>query len=128
MLTWKAIYHDGEGNLTPEVFAQYNPDKTENAYKDIDRFKLGRFDLVDESGKTVHSTYIHGNQRLVFRRRNFITVGGQLKGTMYIVGWVQTVTTPNGNKDIYAFNYVHEDGSVALDNHRENIELLPEEY
>ena len=120
MLTWKAIYEDGES------LSQYNEDKTENFYKDIQRQKLVRFDLVNGE-KTVHSLYLREGQRLIFRRRNFIRLSKdkEERHMIYLVGWQMTIITASGQlKNIAAINYIHEDGSIALDNSRDNLELL----
>lgn len=127
-LLWRAVYHDGEGKLTDKCLLQYNPDGTENKYSDIDRFLLGRFDLVNRQQKVIYSMYLHKNQRLIYRRRNFVPVlNPNARWLVYLVGWQMTMTTPMGQKNITAINYIFPDGSVALDDKRTGIELLPEE-
>lgn len=123
MLTWKAIYHDEDGRPTEEGLSQFNPDGTENKYDKIDRFRLGRFDLV-KGDKVVYSVYLHEGQRLVYRRRHFVPLNSTKRTLVHVIGWVETVFTRKGRRDIYAFNYIFEDGTMALDNHRENIKLL----
>ena len=122
-LTWKAVYFDGE------ILPQYNEDGTQNKYKDIERHRLSTFDLIDPQGKTIHRTYIREGQRLIFRRRNFIrlTHQGQEKHTIYLTGWQMTVYTNAGPKNITAINYIYEDGSIGLDDSRNELELLREE-
>lgn len=129
MLIWNAVYQK-DGILTDEHLSQFDPDGTEHKYADIDRWRLGRFDLIDkETQKTVYSVFLHQDQRLVWRKRSFIDLkSGNVESSLHLVGWVMTIQTPKGPKNVYAFNYIHEDGSIALDNHRENIELLPEEF
>lgn len=127
MLTWKALYVGGE------TLSQYNEDGTENKYRDIERHRLINFDLLDANGKTVHRTFLRDGQRLIYRRRNFIKLSDKEERHMiYLVGWQMTVITPSGPKNITALNYIYEDGSVALDDARQEdeyqgIELLPEE-
>lgn len=126
MLTWRAVYRDNK------ALPQYNADGTENAYKDIDRYRLRRFDLLDGDEKIVYSVYIHTGQRLIFRRRNLITIGRVGLGekgrkVVYIVGWQMTVKTPTKLRNIASINYIHEDGRVELDDSRSNLELVPEE-
>lgn len=124
---WRAVYHDGSGKLTEDKFLmQFNEDGTENKYADIDRWKLGRFDLINRVGKVVYSVYLHTDQILIYRRRNFIILGGR-KSMIFLIGWRQSIQTPNGPKVITIINYLYEDGTIALDNHRNNLELLPEE-
>lgn len=130
MLYWKAVYQkDGELDEN-EFLSQFKEDGTENKYADIDRWRLGRFDLIrHEDNKAVYSVYLHSDQRLIWRRRTFKDLhSGEIKQVMHVVGWVMTIQTPKGPKNVYAFNYIHEDGSISLDDHRENIELLPEEF
>lgn len=129
MLTWKAVYGNGE------ILTQYNEDGTENKYKDILRHELINFDLIDENGKTVYRLFLHENQRLIFRRRNYIRLSnqvGQEKHIVYLIGWQMTVLTMAGERNITAINYIYEDGSVSLDDAKDTydtqgIELLPEE-
>lgn len=122
MLTWKAYYND-DSSLT-----QYNEDGKENKYKDIERHKLTHFDLINEAGKKIHRTALHDGQRLIYRRRNFISLGNtEERHLIYLVGWQMTIITPAGEKNITAINYIYEDGSVALDGHRDDLELLREE-
>lgn len=118
-LRWKANYIDGTS------LSQFNQDGTENKYKDIDRYNLSSFSLINQQGKTVYRVYLQQNQRLIFRRRNFIQLNNtQERHTIYLVGWQQTILTPSGDKNITALNYIYEDGSIALDNSRNNLELL----
>ena len=126
-LTWKANYQGEDGKLSDEFLAQFNDDGTENKYKDIDRFRLARFDMLNEDKKVVFSLYLRKYQRLIFRRRTFIKVTTNEKVIVYLVGWQQTITTPVGQRNVTSIAYLHEDGSVALDGHRNNLELLPEE-
>jgi len=126
-LTWQAVYHkDGDITEDSEIYSQFNPDGTENPYKDIDRFRLGRFDLLHE-GKIVYSLVIRKNQRLIFRRRSLVALNGDLVGLVFLVGWVMTITTPSRQRNLYAINYLQPDGSIVLDNHRSNLSLLSEE-
>lgn len=128
-LIWKAVYHDGEGNLTEECLCQYEDDGKENRYEDIDRFRLGRFDLFNREGKAIYSLYLHFGQRLIFRHRNFLPMGNpEGRWVVYLVGWQMTVHTSAGNKNITAINYIFPDGTVCLDDERANIELIPEEH
>lgn len=130
-LKWRAVYIDPETdevNENSEVLEQFESDGTENKYEDIDRVRLGRFDLLTMDNEPVYSVYLHPGQRLIWRRRVFMDpVAGHVKNIIYVVGWVQTITTPNGPKDIYAFNYIHQDGSVSLDHSRDNINIRPQE-
>lgn len=125
---WRAVYQDGEGNLTDKTLDQYEYGGKENKYADIDRFKLGRFDLINKEGKVVFSIYIHQDQRLIFRRRNFIKLDGT-RWLVYLVGWQMTFFMGNGQeKNITSLAYVFPDGSVAFDDNRNSLQLLPEEY
>ncbi len=126
-LTWKAIYDDGA------ELPQYNEDASENKYTDIDRNKLVRFDLLrKDSGRVIYSAHLQEGQNLIYRKRTLIEVtmgkdGGEKRVIVYIVGWRRSIMTNSGPKDIKAINYIHEDGSVALDGARNNLELLGHE-
>lgn len=122
MLVWRAVYKDGK------YLPQHNDDGSTNRYSDIDRYRLERFDLLNEDNKPVYSVYIREGQRLIFRKRHFIKVGSGEKSHVYLVGWQQTLYDSKGLlKNVTAINYVHEDGSIALDGHRDNLELYKEE-
>lgn len=123
MLTWRANYHDENGRPTEDGLSQFNSDGSENKYNDIDRLKLSRFDLIKDD-KPIYSVYLHAGQRLVYRRRHFVPLAGGERRLVHVIGWIETVYTGKGKRDIYAFNYIFEDGTMALDNHRGNIELL----
>jgi hypothetical protein len=126
-LYWRAVYHDGAGKLTGECLNQYNNDGSENLYKDIDRFRLARFDLLRrDNDLPVFSLYLRKDRRLIFRRRNFIKSTGE-RFTVYLCGWQMTMATVGGLKNITSICYIYGDGSVALDDARSDIELLDEE-
>ena len=123
MITWKAIYNDGS------CLTQYNADGTENRYEDIDRYKLSRFDLyknADIDKTPFYSLYLRHGQRLIFRRRNFISTNGE-RHMIIIVGWQKTYDTKPLPTNATAINYIYEDGSIALDDSRNNLQLIPEE-
>lgn len=128
-LSWRAMYHDGQGKLTGESFVQHDGDK-ENKYADIDRWRLGRFDLLNAQGQIVFSLVIRKDQNLIYRRR---TIRPLMGGTVddikvvYLCGWRQTVTTPKGQKNIMSIAYIYPDGSIQLDGAKDNLELLPDE-
>jgi len=113
---WKAIYNDG-GYLS-----QYNEDNSENSYKDIDRTKLSRFELYDLD-KLVFCLHIKEGQRLIFRRRNFIEVSekGEKRWQVILVGYQYNDATGKNHK---VLNYIHENGLIELDDHRDDIQLL----
>ena len=126
MIKWRAVYKEEDGTISKRFFFdQFDGDK-ENRYEDIERTRLGRFDIFNED-ELVHSVYLHDNQRLIFRRRNFISVGDGSRSQVIIVGWVETVQTPGGSRDIYSLTYIFEDGNTVHDNHRDNLELIPQE-
>lgn len=98
-LEWIAIYKDSS------VLTQFNEDGTENLYLDINRNKLSEFRLHRPDGELVFSLKLDPDQRLVFRRRNFLTEAGD-KVTWNILGWQQTI---NG-KNIQSINYINDEG------------------
>ena len=116
-LYWVANYIDGKS------LRQYQDGK-EMKYADIDRDRLERFDLLDfETNKAVHSVYLRGGQQLIYRRRTLIKMDGT-RTVIYLVGWQTNVYTNSGLKHFTVINYLHEDGSIALDGPRNNLELL----
>ena len=78
MITWRAVYRDGS------TLNQYNEDRTENKYADIDRWNLVRFDLLKDD-KPVLAVYLRQGQRLIYRRRTFITLNNE-KTVVFLVG------------------------------------------
>ena len=122
-LKWVANYSGGK------QFPQFDPKSgAENKYKDIDREKLERFDLLNkETGKAIHSVYLREGQILVYRRRTFIKVKTNERSIVYLVGWKMDIMTNSGVKTLTVINYIHPDGSIALDGARNSIEFLPEE-
>ena len=116
-LYWIANYSD------KTVLRQFFDGK-ENSYQDIDRNRLERFDLLDwDTNKPVYSLYLREGQRLIFRRRTLKQIG-KPDVTIFLVGYQIIVFTEGGPKSIVVINYLHEDGSIALDGPRNNLELL----
>lgn len=105
-LQWLAIYNDGT------FLEQYTEDGTENKYADIDRTKLSEFRLHRESGELVFSVQLEQDQRLIYRRRNTITIedGEEIRALFYLVGWQMTV----GDRNIQSLNLITEDGSMVV--------------
>ena len=120
-LYWVANYSD------KTRFEQFNAEGKERKYADIDRGRLVRFDMVDkETNKAVYAMYIHAGQRLIFRRRTLKQISREGINTIvvFLVGYQETVMTLNGAKNITVINYIHPDGSISLDDHRNNLEML----
>lgn len=116
-LYWVANYEDGK------TLRQYQNGK-EMKYADIDRERLTRFDMVDfDTNKPVFSMYLRGGQQLIYRRRTLVKFDGT-RTIIWLVGWQTNVFTNSGLKHFTVINYLHEDGSVALDGARDNLELL----
>ena len=119
-LYWVANYIGGE------KFEQYSPDGLERRYQDIDRDKLERFDLMDTvTMKAVYSVYLREGQRLIYRRRTLKPLNGAPDVVIYLVGWQMTMMMNSGPRTLVVINYIHEDGSIALDGARNNLQLLP---
>lgn len=118
-LYWVANYSNGE------KFEQFSTEGLERKYEDIDREKLERFDMLEKgSNKTVYSLYLREGQRLIFRRRTLIDVASGKRVVIFLVGYQMTVMAMGGPKNLIVINYLHEDGSVALDGARDNLQLL----
>jgi hypothetical protein len=118
-LTWKAVYED------KTELNQFASNGIENKYKDINREKLVRFDMINTfTGKAIYSIYLRDGKSLIYRRRTLMTVGIPEPVIVYLVGWRETVMTLSGPKNFVTINYIHEDGSISLDGPRNNLELL----
>lgn len=125
-LMWQAIYEDGK-----LLQFEKKPDGTikENKYADIDRDRLIRFDFLNRrTGKPVHAVYINEGKKLIYRRRTLKRMTGEPDVVVFIVGYQITFMTNSGPRAHVVLNYLHPDGSVALDGHRDNLELLDIEY
>jgi hypothetical protein len=119
MISWKAIYKDDTS------LPQYNGDGTENHYQDIDRWKLVRFEL-HKNNIPFYALYLHRGQRLIYRMRVFKPLN-KPDVIVYMVGWQETIETKNGSRNITVINYIHPDGSVSLDDSRNNLQLVDSE-
>lgn len=125
---WVANYFDGS------KLSQYetkNGKQIENKYPNINREQLERFDLVDyETNKPIFSLWIHEGQQLIYRRRTIrpvIVTPQRPIQIIWLVGYQHKVFTPAGLQSFKVINYIYQDGSIALDNDRSNLELYPEE-
>ena len=99
---WKAIYNDGS------FLTQFNNDRTENKYTDINRSKLSQF-ILYQFGIPIVIVYLDGNKKLIFRKRVAIHVGvGQEE--ICIVGWQENRNGTN----IQMICFVFEDGHVEV--------------
>lgn len=121
-LYWRAVYEDQTELL------QYENGK-ENKYTDIDRERLLRFDLLDfDTNKPIYALWINPGQKLIYRRRTLkpvVTTPERPEQVIYLVGYQHTVMTPSGPRNFKVINYIYQDGSVALDDERSNLELFP---
>lgn len=119
-ITWVANYKDGS------YLCQYERGIA-NKYTDIDRSRLDKFELL-RGDKVFYSLTLHEGQRLIYRRRTLMTMGGDLvteqsKEVIYLVGYQVTL----GGQNLVVLNYIYEDGRIELDNSRSNIELYAQE-
>ncbi len=126
-LYWRAIYEDDTELLQ---YGLTKDGKTkENKYPDIDRERLVRFDLLDfNTNKAVFSLWLNAGQQLIYRRRTLrpvIVTEKRPIQVIWLVGYKHTVLTPAGPKSFIVMNYIYQDGSVALDGARDNLELYP---
>jgi len=120
-LYWIANYQDGS------QLKQYENNR-ENKYYDIDRDNLVRFDLLDyETNKAVYSYWVREGEQLIYRRRTLrpvIVTEQRPIQVIYIVGYKKKTMTNAGVKEDIVLNYIYQDGSVALDGERNNLELF----
>ena len=115
-LTWKAFYKDGQ------VLEKLNSDGSKNSYEDIDRNRLSHFVLYDGE-RAVFAVYLREGQRLIYRQRNWVKNGEKI-GLIYLVGWHMNI----GGKNIKSIAYVCPDGYVELDDDRDDLRLVREEF
>ena len=117
---WKANYEDGS---FLEQFEGEGEKRKENKYTDINREILVRFDLISvETKKAIYAVYIRGGQQLIFRRRTLKKIN-EIDTVIFLVGYQQSFMTGSGVKNVVVINYIHPDGSIALDGTRSNLEL-----
>ena len=123
-LSWEAVYNDGTN------YKQFNKDGSENKYTGIDRLRLRRFNVYFGE-KIIYAVFLHGNQKLIFRRRSLIHMtpktNQEQTEIIVVVGYHELIDTLDGQKDRYTINYLNENGFIELDDHRENLQLIQEE-
>lgn len=110
ILNWVAVYDSGL--QVCEVSGV--------AYADLDRSKLREFWLVNTQGVArVKIALALPERRLIFRRRRVAKLNGQIVSTTYIIGYYELVH----EKPQYSLLYIHPNGVVEVDNHRNDLEL-----
>ena len=128
MLQWVAVY---DGN---DTLPQYNEDGTENKYSDIDRDRLERFVLVDNSNDQVKFVLNMGaGKKLIYRRRTAISLKSKITEVAYIIGYQETLD--GGASSIQSICFIFEStGHIEMtDGFREGhrwfypVVFLPEE-
>lgn len=124
-LEWRAVYDD---DTILNQFEVKDGKRIENKYKDINRERLVRFDMINpKTGKAYLALFIREGQQLIFRRRTLKKIAHP-DTVIFLVGYQQTFMTGAGPKNQVVINYIHPDGSIALDGARSNLELLDFEY
>lgn len=128
-LYWRAVYNDGTFLMQYEM---KNGKQIENKYPNINREKLERFDLLDyTTNKVVFALFIHEGWKLIYRRRTLKRFNANQQfpdQVIWLVGYKEDILTNSGIRSRKVINYLYEDGSVALDDERENLELYQIEY
>jgi len=87
---WVAYYSDNE------TFPQFNEDGSENRYGDIDRARLKGFALFErnpqggQDDRLLIGLHLGPDQRLIARKRNWVTLRGEKLGLVWLVGWQET--------------------------------------
>lgn len=105
---WRAVYTDGS------FLTQINEDGTKNAYADIDRNNLAAFEMWEGTGVRVLSLRFAPGQRLIWRRRVFMSQtneGAGVSEVVHIIGKQQTVEGKNYQGIIGLFE---SDGRVEV--------------
>jgi len=110
-LFWVAVYRDGT-NLE-----QYNADGSENAYRDIDRERLGEFNLiakVDGIPPTpVFLMQLQPPRQLIYRRRtqkHFAVTGEAGEDVWHMVGWQLNLA----GRNVQSIAWVHDRGFPVI--------------
>ena len=99
---WLAVYDDDS------YIDQFDTDNNrERSLAEIDRKRMVKFALVDENNNVPLVQHLDKDQRLIFRRRVKMTVGGEQE-IYYMVGWQQTVE----DKNIQHITYIFPDGHI----------------
>jgi hypothetical protein len=112
-LIWEAEYNDGSVVTEAEL----------GTTDLVDRDRLTKFTLRRDSGELVFSAFFDPHRKLIFRRRVFAAVNGEIKDIVYLVGWHNNV---NG-VSIKSICYIYSDGHVEFDDSRNDLELTPQE-
>ena len=77
--SWKAIYSDGSS------LPQFNENRSENKYFDIDRSRLVQFVLI-RNGAPAVVIHLGGNKKLIYRMRRAMDNKGRHED-VYLAGW-----------------------------------------
>lgn len=129
-LTWRAVYKDGK------ALYERLSDGRKNRYENIDRYRLIRFDILDQDRQRVLSVFPSSERQLVFRRRRFFHgAPGQdnpLTWTVILVGWHQLVSlkTPDGqhaSKSIKSIAYIYPNKAIDFDDARSDLIIREQE-
>ena len=110
-LNWVAVYKDGTTHTQDELV---NSEK-------IDRSQLSVFKLMDGEKLIFSAHFRCPKRKLIFRKRQFLDMTGQPKGTIYLVGWHENVK----GVSIKSICYIYEDGHIEFADDRKNLELVP---
>ncbi len=110
---WKAIYNDGTS------LSQYT-EEGENTYRDIQRDKLGAFEIWDEE-RLVVRVLLEANRRLICRRRHFLRAGEDM--VIWLVGWQETIE----GKNTQSILYILPDKTLVLGGAWDDVQLIKEE-
>lgn len=102
-MKWEARYNDNTS------LPQYNPDGSENKYKDIDRARLASFAVLADDGRLVFEMHLDPRARLIFRRRVEQSAGGN-RMVVHMVGWQRTV----GGENVQSIAYITECGEIHM--------------
>jgi len=121
--TWRAIYNNDPENQ--EFLNEKDPDGKPHLFKDINRDRLIAFQIINPQNIAICQVKLGEGKRLIFARRNLITVGQLFKETggvkipiptkshqiIIILGWQKTVNGVN-TKAIF---YLLPDGRIEMD-------------
>jgi hypothetical protein len=112
-MKWTANYKDGTQLM------QFEGDK-ENSYFDIKRDQLTNFSMFKEDRLVLSVEFERPSQKLIYRKRTFIDINGNVKGVVYLVGWHENIKCQN----IKVINYIYPNGKIVLAGAKDDLELI----
>lgn len=133
-LTWVAYYEDGKSDPMVEPIT-----RNEIGIAHLDRSRLLSLVFYGNGGLPWFEQYFDRGQRLIYRRRVYMSPGGLAPGTPDVInmlGWQLTAETPDGrDSNVQHITYAIADESITMggtfqENHPwfHGVEYHPTDY